>query len=349
MHALSVSVNDVPHQTAYPIGTLRQIEPFYFFVYRHLGRRSLANVLIVGAGTGNDVAVALSEGARHIDAVEIDPVLQQLGSRYHYDRPYQDARVSVHIDDGRAFLNRTHTRYGLILFSLPDSLTVLAGQSNLRLENYLFTIEAMRSARAHLKAGGTFAMYNYYEPFLLNRYANTLETVYGSAPCVELGSPLGGRRQAVLTVANGRTPNCRRYWHGPQLAPATDDWPFPYLAARTIPAYYLRWLAAIAIASLLVVRSAAGPLRRLAPNVDLACMGAAFLLLETKNIAQFALLFGTLQAVSACHVPASSTRRSPRRLPSRGPYRRDRSSASHPRRASLSRPHSPSYRSSSRT
>jgi hypothetical protein len=157
----------------------------------------------------------------------------------------------------------------------------------------------MRSARAHLKAGGTFAMYNYYEPFLLNRYANTLETVYGSAPCVELGSPLGGRRQAVLTVANGRTPNCRRYWHGPQLAPATDDWPFPYLAARTIPAYYLRWLAAIAIASLLVVRSAAGPLRRLAPNVDLACMGAAFLLLETKNIAQFALLFGTTWLVNS--------------------------------------------------
>jgi len=45
----------------------------------------------------------------------------------------------------------------------------------------------MRTVREHLKPGGSFAMYNYYEPFLLNRYAGTLEGVYGKAPCVELG------------------------------------------------------------------------------------------------------------------------------------------------------------------
>jgi len=49
--------------------------PFYFYPYRHVTRGSLGNVLIIGAGTGNDVAAALSEGARHVDAVEIDPLL----------------------------------------------------------------------------------------------------------------------------------------------------------------------------------------------------------------------------------------------------------------------------------
>ena len=208
--------------------------------------------------------------------------------------------MTVSINDGRAFLNQTHTRYDLILFALPDSLTLLSGQSSLRLENYLFTIESMRSARAHLNPGGTFVMYNYYERFLLDRYAGTLKTVYGSSPCVELGSRLGGRRQAVLTASlTGRTPRCTGYWHGRSLAPATDDWPFPYLTSRRIPTFYLQWLTAIAIASILVVRAASGPLRRLAPNLDLAFMGGAFLLLETKNIVQFALLFGTTWFVNS--------------------------------------------------
>jgi hypothetical protein len=143
-------------------------------------------------------------------------------------------------------------------------------------------------------------MYNYYERFLLDRYAGTLKTVYGSSPCVELGSRLGGRRQAVLTASlTGRTPRCTGYWHGRSLAPATDDWPFPYLTSRRIPTFYLQWLTAIAIASILVVRAASGPLRRLAPNLDLAFMGGAFLLLETKNIVQFALLFGTTWFVNS--------------------------------------------------
>jgi hypothetical protein len=240
------------------------------------------------------VAVALSSGARHVDAVEIDPELQHLGRLYHPDRPYQSDRVNVHIDDGRAFLDRTDSRYDLILFALPDSLTLLSGQSNLRLENYLFTIEAMRTARAHLAAGGTFAMYNYYQPFLLDRYAGTLDAVYRSPPCVELGNTLPGRRQAVLTEAlTGRVRDCASYWHGRRVTPVTDDWPFAYLTSHAISTFYLRWLLAIAIASLLVVRAAGGPLRRLGSNLDLAFMGGAFLLLETKNIVQFALLFGT--------------------------------------------------------
>ena len=297
--SLRLSANNLPHQTAYSVNRLQREQPFYFYPYRHANRRALDDVLLVGAGSGNDVAVALREGARHIDAVEIDPEIQHLGSIYHPDHPYQDPRVTVHINDGRAFLQQTGKHYDLILFALPDSLTLL-GQSNLRLENFLFTTEAMRAARDHLKPDGTFAMYNYYEPFLLNRYAGTLATTYGSPPCVEVGSRFRARRQAVLTSsAAGRTPNCSSYWHGPKLAPATDDWPFPYLTSPHISGFFLRWLAAIAIASFLVVRLAAGPLRPLLKYLDLALMGGAFLLLETKNVVQFALLFGTTWFVNS--------------------------------------------------
>jgi hypothetical protein len=296
---LVVSANGIPHQTAYPVDTLHKLERFYFFPYRHV-TGPLRNVLIVGAGTGNDVAVALSKGAQHVDAVEIDPVLQSLGRKYHPDHPYQDPRVRVHIDDGRAFLERTHRHFDLILFALPDSLTLLAGQSNLRLENYLFTIEAMRSARAHLEPHGTFAMYNYYEPFLLDRYAGQLETVYGTAPCAERGDTAGARQQAVLTASlSGPTPNCNQPWSGRKLEAATDDHPFPYLPTREIPTFYLWWLLFVLGVSVIVVRVAGGPVVRMARYADLAFMGAAFLLLETKNVVQFALLFGTTWFVNS--------------------------------------------------
>jgi len=299
--ALAVFANNIPHQTMYPISALRRIEPFYYYPYRHVNRHSLNDVLIVGAGTGNDVAVALSEGAKHIDAVEIDPVLQWLGSQYNPNHPYQNPRVSVHINDGRAFLQQNDTHYNLILFALPDSLTVLGGQSNLRLENYLFTLEAMQSARAHLKPGGTFAMYNYYQPFLLNRYASTLQAAYGGRPCVEVsGSSVGGRRQAVLTTgAEGTTRRCATPWHGKTLAPATDDHPFPYLATNSIPSFYLAVLGLILAAALLIVRMVGAPFRGMGRYLDLAFMGAAFLLLETKYIVQFALLFGTTWLVNS--------------------------------------------------
>jgi hypothetical protein len=58
-------------------------------------------------------------------------------------------------------------------------------------------------------------------------------------------------------------------------------------------------LGLVLAASVLVVRVAGGPLRRLSGFVDLFWMGAAFMLLETKNIVQFALLFGTTWYVNA--------------------------------------------------
>jgi len=125
-------------------------------------RQSLGNVLIIGAGTGNDLSVALAHGARHIDAVEIDPGLPAIGRRLHPAHPYQDPRVTVHITDGRQFLQDTTRHYNLIMFALPDSLTALAGQSGIRLESYLLTQQSIAAARQHLAPGGTFAMYNWY-------------------------------------------------------------------------------------------------------------------------------------------------------------------------------------------
>jgi SAM-dependent methyltransferase len=295
-------VNGLPHQEITPLAVLESEQPFRYEVYGHDPDNPLDDVLIVGSGSGNDVAVALSRGAGHVEAVEIDPVIQALGRDRHPDRPYADDRVDVHIEDGRAFLHDATGRYDLILFALPDSHTLIAGQASLRLESYLFTEEAMREVREHLAPGGTLAMYHFYAPAMIDRYAGTLEEVFGHPPCADVNRRVGVRFQTVLTINTEPDGlDCETPWvaTGPVPAPDTDDHPFPYLIRRTIPGRYLVSLALILVASAVIVRMVAGPLRPMARYLDLFFMGAAFLLLETKNVVQFALLFGTTWFVNA--------------------------------------------------
>jgi hypothetical protein len=82
-------------------------------------------------------------------------------------------------------------------------------------------------------------------------------------------------------------------------SPATDDYPFVYLRTRSIPSIYLLTLALILILSVLAVRLSSGPLHEMRRYLDLFFMGSAFLLLETKSVVQFALLFGTTWFVNA--------------------------------------------------
>jgi hypothetical protein len=190
----------------------------------------------------------------------------------------------------------------MILFALPDSLTLVAGQSSLRLESYLFTSEAMRVARDHLAPGGVFAMYNFYrERWLVDRLAGTLDQAYGHPPCIDTTGTVG--HFAVLTTSvDPQQVSCGTVWHPAETnapPPATDDHPFVYLRTRTIPSIYLLTLGLILFVSILTVRLSVGRLGGMRSYLDLFFMGAAFLLLETKNVVQFALLFGTTWFVNA--------------------------------------------------
>ncbi len=197
--AMSIWVNGVPHQTmAQAQWRLTNMAQQYGTPYERLPHAKLDNVLIVGAGSGSDVAIALRKGAKHVDAVEIDPRILQLGVDHNPDHAYQDPRVTRHVNDGRAFLERTNTKYDLILFALPDSLALVSGASQIRLESFLFTEQALQSAAAHLKPDGGFAMYNYYrENWLIDRLAGTAKSAFGHEPCVDQFAA----HQAVVTVA----------------------------------------------------------------------------------------------------------------------------------------------------
>ncbi len=154
---------------------------------RDSGGKPFKDVLIIGGGSGNDVSRALQWGPAdvNIDVVEIDPVIYALGQRDHPDRPYQDPRVQVHLDDGRNFLRSTTRKYDLVIFALVDSLVLHSSYSNIRLESYLFTRQAFADVQRCLKPDGTFAMYNYFrQGWIVSRLVKGLHEVFGSGPVV---------------------------------------------------------------------------------------------------------------------------------------------------------------------
>ncbi|MGH8248495.1 MAG: spermidine synthase, partial [Gammaproteobacteria bacterium] len=285
--------NGIVHQFLHSVETVK--DTFYETPYQ-LARQAgtgLDRVLIIGAGTGTDVAVALANDAQAIDAVEIDGRILEWGRRLHPDAPYADVRVRTHATDGRKFLHDATEEYDLIVFALPDSLTRISAMSSIRLESYLFTEEAFASVKAHLKPGGIFALYNQYRwQWLVNKIAATAETVFGRPPLI-----IGDGPTTVIAVGAGLPASSYERTGFERLA--SDDWPFLYMQRPAIHWLHVGMIVMFLAASLAAVGVLAPPgtLRR--PDLPFFFMGMAFLLLETKSLAFFSLLFGTTWLVNS--------------------------------------------------
>jgi SAM-dependent methyltransferase len=152
---------------------------------RDAGNRRFDDVLIIGAGSGNDLAAALRAGALRVDAVEIDPRIASIGRASHPDRPYADQRATLRLDDGRSWVRNTERRYDLAVYALVDSLVLHSGYSSLRLENFLFTREAFEDVKRTLNPDGVFVMYNFYrQGWVVGRLAKLAEETFGEPPLV---------------------------------------------------------------------------------------------------------------------------------------------------------------------
>ncbi len=167
------------------IGTSGPAYSLPYLLNRDAGGVMPKDVLVIGAGSGNDVSAALSFGVNHVDAVEIDPAIAELGLAHHPARPYRSPKVTIHIDDGRSYLHNTEKKYDLIIYALVDSLSLHSGYSSLRLESFLFTEQALRDIKARLKPGGMLAMYNFYrQGWVVGRLQQMVNKVFGAKPLV---------------------------------------------------------------------------------------------------------------------------------------------------------------------
>src|ERR1700694_4131658 len=185
-----VDVNGTGHQAMVP---WQYKEPFYKEAYSIFGSGSFHHALILGAGTGSDTALALAHGTDSITAVEIDPTIQRLGARLNPDQPYSNPRVHVVINDGRSFLQNTTDRYDLIVFALPDSLTLTSSNTSLRLDSFLLTQDALTTARTHLTGNGVLVLYNYYrQDWLVQKLADMVGNAFHQQPLVTTYGGWGG-------------------------------------------------------------------------------------------------------------------------------------------------------------
>lgn len=286
-------------------GELAAVAAYYDLPYAFVPRPR--RVLIAGSGAGNDVAAALRAGASAVDAVEIDPVILDLGRRLHPERPYRDSRVRAVEDDARSFLRRAAGRYDLIVFGLLDSHASLTGGASVRLDSYVYTVEAFREAVARLDDDGVLVMSFTllsreiaWKLYLMLREATgtdplAFETLYDGGITFVAGPglarrpipPLPFRDVSQAVRAAGLVADVSR-----------DDWPFLYMPVRRYPVSYLAMAALLLVASAVVVRaSLPDAVTRL--RATPFALGAGFMLIETKAITQLALVFGsTWQVVS---------------------------------------------------
>jgi SAM-dependent methyltransferase len=309
-----VEVNSIWHQSMAPVASK---EYFYQWPYMVFGD-TFQDVLILGAGSGTDVASALKHRVARVDAVEIDPAILRLGRQRHPDRPYSDPRVHAVADDARHFLRTTERKYDLVVFALIDSLTLQSAFSGVRLESYMFTEEAFREVRNVLTPDGVLVVYNYFrEPWLVDRLANSAAAAFGDEPMVhvhpakdQLGVIVAGPRLRTLaayptppsevTAFNQGAPLAPPVQHvrDPRILPATDDWPFLYMRQPHVPAHYLSALGVVLVVSMVAVFGVVGGAVR-KWSWEFFFLGAGFMLLETKSIIQFALLWGSTWVVAS--------------------------------------------------
>lgn len=283
----------------------------YEFLYPQVGEwfpgKAFDDVLIIGSGAGNDVAMAEMRGDHHIDAVEIDPTIQRIGAEQNVFQPYQDPRVTATIDDGRAFLRKTERKYDLVILALTDSLTLFSSTGNVRLESFLFTREAFAEVRDHLKPGGIMVLYNYYwQPWLVDRLGGMLSDTYGR-PTIIARYGAGDFHAAVLANGPGLSGSLGVPAGVEIMQPdagtyvPTDDWPFLYLRQPSIDSSFHAVLAMVLVSAVVLVLASVRwvgiSIRRFSPHFFL--LGAAFLLLETRSLVSFGLLFGNTWVVNA--------------------------------------------------
>ena len=271
------------------------------------------SVLVLGSGMGNDVAAALRNGAAHVTAVDIDPLIIRLGTELHPEHPYSSPRVTTVNDDARAFVHNTNQKFDVIVFSALDSHTTSSHFSNIRIDNYVYTVEALAAAKRLLTPDGIYVLrFQVQRPWIAGRLHDMMAEVFGYEP-LHIRSEadayatggnffIAGAREKIRAALDG-DPQFAGYVraHAPlgieHVPPATDDWPYLYQREPGLPTSVVTISALLLIVCVVGVQRIGLHLRDI--RAEFFLLGAGFLLLEALIISRMALLFGTTWIVNS--------------------------------------------------
>ncbi len=270
------------------------------------------SVLVLGSGMGNDVAAALRNGAGTVEAVEIDPMILRLGEKLHFEHPYQSSRVHVVLNDARNYIENSHDKFDLIVFSLLDSHTTTSHFTNIRIDNYVYTREAFQRVKQLLKPGGLLVVkFQVDTPWIAGRLYELMKTTFGPNP-VQFQTDLGGYDSSGRFFIAGSQDRLAQAASDPALAAylaahgtvpmqsasvTTDDWPYFYQHEPGLPIIVILVSLAVLIVFGWFLRQASGEGARI--DLHFMFLGSGFMLLEAQIVSKMALLFGTTWVVNA--------------------------------------------------
>ncbi|MGZ8223045.1 MAG: spermine/spermidine synthase domain-containing protein [Methylobacter sp.] len=173
--------------------------------------KQLSGILILGTGTGSDVLQANYHAIKHIDAVELNPLIIDLVQRKYAAFSgylYSGAHVDVHLDEARGYLAATGKTYDLVNISLLDAFGASTAGLYSMAENYLYTEQAVQEYLRHVSPDGYLSITRWIkipprdEPKLLATVINALKKANVRQPGSQI-IMIRGWQTSTLIVKNG--------------------------------------------------------------------------------------------------------------------------------------------------
>ncbi len=143
---ISLYSNSVPFYTYPDLASAEELTHFAL-----LYKPDAVNILLIGGGSGEELKQILKYPHTEVDCVEMNPEIIRMSSRFlpeDFSSLFQNPRVQVFYEDGRAFLNRTTKKYDVIILNLPDPAAASI--------NRFYTNEFFLSAKDKLNPKGIF-------------------------------------------------------------------------------------------------------------------------------------------------------------------------------------------------
>ncbi|MBX9951558.1 MAG: hypothetical protein K2Y39_20475 [Candidatus Obscuribacterales bacterium] len=274
--------------------------------------------LVVGAGSGTDVKEALTAGASHVDAVDIDPRIIQIGREFNPGQPYSSDKVTTICDDARHYFNHCKKKYDMVLFSHLDSISSIGQGGSVRVDNYVYTTESFRQAMQLLKPEGVMVIsFCTKKDWFKDRIFATLKEAAGYTPLMvnDLRSnwlipntffAVGKKVQEKtldLPSLDVKAFSIVKNYEPVNVRVLTDDWPYLYVTPEKVDLPYLTVVLEVILISLFAGRKVVFG-RSSKRDWQLFFMGAAFLLLELQSISRLSLLYGSTWLTSAIVINA---------------------------------------------
>jgi len=151
-----------------------------------LQKSDAQTVLLIGGSAGGSLNQVLKYPVIRVDYVELDPEIIRLSLKYlpkQEKESFEDQRVHMFFQDGRAFLKRTLNTYDIIIINLPEPSTAQI--------NRFYTKEFFHMVKEKLTSGGIFSFRvssaeNYISSELQNFLASLYYTLKDVFPTVEI-------------------------------------------------------------------------------------------------------------------------------------------------------------------